>query len=116
MSRTASERLADILEHADRALHAESVFASHTGVDDDLAALAFDALLYDLVVIGEAVNALPADVLDAFPAVPWRAIVGMRNFLAHAYFDVDIDVIRATVDEPVALLVAACRSWLDRPL
>lgn len=42
-----------------------------------------------LIRIGEGVNRIPAAVLDRFPEQPWRQIVGMRNFAAHQYDDLD---------------------------
>jgi hypothetical protein len=36
--------------------------------------MAFDALLYRLLVIGEAVKALPTDLLDQEPDVPWSEV------------------------------------------
>lgn len=40
-----------------------------------------------LIRIGETVNRLPAELLDAYPAQPWRVIVAMRNMAAHQYDD-----------------------------
>jgi uncharacterized protein with HEPN domain len=31
--------------------------------------------------------------------VPWNSIVGMRNRLVHAYFDVDLDILWNTVTQ-----------------
>lgn len=42
-----------------------------------------------LIRIGEAVNRIPAEVLDRFPGQPWRQIIGMRNLAAHQYDDLD---------------------------
>lgn len=81
------------------------------------ARVAHNAILYALVVIGEAVNALPDELLDTEPEIPWRRIVDMRNYLAHQYFDVSIDLVRDTIDEPLADLEAACgrlRSRLEQ--
>ncbi len=36
-----------------------------------------------LIRIGEAVNRIPAEVLDRFSEQPWREIIAMRNFAAH---------------------------------
>ncbi|MGH3304700.1 MAG: hypothetical protein ACRDOK_24110, partial [Streptosporangiaceae bacterium] len=61
MSRTTRERLADLNNAADgvrRAVEALERAESQKAEDD--AQLAFDALLYRLVVIGEAVKMLPA--------------------------------------------------------
>lgn len=42
-----------------------------------------------LIRVGETVNRIPEEVLADFPAQPWRQIVGMRNFAAHQYDDLE---------------------------
>lgn len=46
--------------------------------------LVFDAVRIRLLEIGEAVKALPDDLLATQPAIPWRQIARMRDHLAHA--------------------------------
>jgi uncharacterized protein with HEPN domain len=55
-----------------------------------------------LIRIGEGVNRIPGPVLAQFDAQPWREIVGMRNFAAHQYDDLDPGRVwrTATVDVP----------------
>jgi uncharacterized protein with HEPN domain len=114
VSRAPRERLADIGESAARALRAVDALqrASASG-DDDEEQLAFDALLYRLVVIGEAVKALPGDLLDLEPTVPWREVARLRDLLAHHYYRVDPQIIRRTVDAPLRELQAAARRLLE---
>lgn len=76
--------------------------------DPGATAIALNSILYDLVIIGEAVSALPAPVRDLEPDIPWRQIVGMRNRLTHEYFRPDHDLVALTIDEPLVLLRAAC--------
>lgn len=57
---------------------------------DETLRLAAEALL---LRIGEAVGRLPTDVTDAHPDVPWRAMRGMRNIVAHQYQAVDHDIV-----------------------
>jgi uncharacterized protein with HEPN domain len=61
-------------------------------------------LLYRLLVIGEAVKALPPDLLARQPQVPWREIARLRDLLAHHYYRVDALVIRRTVEAPLTEL------------
>jgi uncharacterized protein with HEPN domain len=74
---------------------------------EEEAQLAFDALLYRLLVIGEAVKTLPNEILALQPDVPWREIARLRDFLAHHYYRVDARVIRRTVEAPLDQLTAA---------
>jgi uncharacterized protein with HEPN domain len=52
-----------------------------------------------LLEIGEAVKALPADLLDTESAIPWSQIARMRDHLAHRYFDTSHAILQATVEE-----------------
>ena len=59
-----------------------------------------------LIRIGEAVDRIPADVLELFPDQPWRQIVAMRNFAAHQYDDLDPRRVWRTVTKDVPMLRA----------
>jgi uncharacterized protein with HEPN domain len=103
VSRTPQERLTDISDAATQVGKAvEALERAEADGNDDEAQLAFDALLYRLVVIGEAVKALPAYLLDRHPQIPWREIARLRDLLAHHYYRVDAKVIRRTVESPLA--------------
>lgn len=108
MSRSPRERLADIVAAIQRIRAAEGALgrAEASGDDSDVA-IAFDALMYRLLVIGEAVKAIPADLQQREPSVHWSEIARMRDVLAHHYYRVDTDVIRRTLDDPLHELEAA---------
>ena len=53
----------------------------------------FDGILHNFHVIGEAVKALPEAVRSQYPDIPWRDIAGTRDFIAHAYFLLDLDIL-----------------------
>lgn len=102
MSRTPRERLADISNAVDGVRRAvQALEQAEADEAEDAAQLAFDALLYRLVVIGEAVKALPAEMLALQPQIPWREIAKLRDLLAHHYYTVDAQVIRRTVEAPM---------------
>jgi uncharacterized protein with HEPN domain len=60
--------------------------------------LVFDACRMRLVEIGEAVKGVSALVQKQLPAIPWKDVAGMRDRLAHRYFDTDHSIVRHTVE------------------
>ncbi len=59
------------------------------------------ALTRAIEIIGEAASKVSAEGREECPDIPWRAIVGMRNRLVHAYFDVDVEVLWVTAVDAV---------------
>lgn len=59
-----------------------------------------------LIRIGEAVNRIPDEVLERFAGQPWRQIIGMRNFAAQQYDDLDPRRVWRTVVSDVPQLRA----------
>jgi uncharacterized protein with HEPN domain len=113
VTRTAKDRLADISEAAVGVHKAvEALERAEASDAQDEAQLAFDALLYRLLVIGEAVKALPEELLALQPDVPWREIARLRDLLAHHYYRVDAQVIRRTVEAPLDQLTGAVAELL----
>ena len=55
------------------------------------------ALTRDLEIIGEAASRVTSECQDSYPNIPWRDVIGMRNWLVHAYFDVDLDILWDTI-------------------
>ena len=111
MSRDAQLLLADVIESADAIGRYISGLDFKAFVEDQLR---MDAVARRFEVIGEAVKKLPPELIQQESHVPWRAIAGFRDVLAHAYFDTDASIVwnSATVHLPV--LVAACKR-LQRP-
>jgi uncharacterized protein with HEPN domain len=104
--RNDAQRLADVLAAAD-------AIADHLERGDLTDGLVFDAVRVRLIEIGEAVRAIDPAVLASEPHVPWQDVAGMRNHLAHRYFDTDHAIVAATVEHDLPPLVAAARRLLD---
>ena len=102
------QRLADI--HA-----AIEAIRSHLQRGDLSDGLIFDAVRIRLLEIGEAVKALPDDLLATQPSIPWRQITQMRDHLAHRYFDTTHAILQTTVDEDLPDLERAVEA-LNRSL
>lgn len=100
------QRLTDIVAAID-------AIRSHTDRGDLADGLVFDAVRIRLVEIGEAVKALPDDVLAGEPSIPWSQIARMRDHLAHRYFDTTHAIVRATVDNDLDELRDAAVRLLD---
>ncbi|HKT43377.1 MAG TPA: HepT-like ribonuclease domain-containing protein [Gaiellaceae bacterium] len=99
MTRTESERLADI---------AEAIAAIHDHLEGQEAeGVLRDALLYRFVVIGEAVKHLSPETQASAPDVQWAAVARLRDLIAHEYFRIDMDVILKLVEEDLPALEAA---------
>lgn len=62
-------------------------------------------LLYAVVraieIIGEAASQISAETRATHATIPWRAIVGMRNRLIHAYFDINTEIVWQTVTQEI---------------
>ena len=65
-------------------------------LDDDR--LLLSGIIRELQILGEAAGKISEKTQDLYPGLPWRQLVGMRNRLIHAYFDVDNEIIWATVN------------------
>ena len=55
--------------------------------------LLFDAVLFNLEVIGEAVKKLPEDAKASEPDADWTGPARMRDLIAHHYFAVDSRIV-----------------------
>ena len=75
--------------------------------------MSYDATLRNLELIGEAATRIPETVRDAHPEIPWRAIMGTRNRLAHAYLHIDDDIIWTLIVDAVPELLTALRKLLE---
>lgn len=59
------------------------------------------AIIRELEIIGEAGNMISEDFKIKHSQIPWKDLIGMRNRLIHAYFDVNLDIVWKTVSEDV---------------
>ncbi len=59
----------------------------------------------DLEIIGEAASKVGVEIRQRETHVPWIDIVGMRNRLVHAYFDVAFEFVWDTVEQDLPILI-----------
>jgi uncharacterized protein with HEPN domain len=63
------------------------------------------SVLYQLMVMGEAVKRLSMEFRSGHPAIPWTLIAGMRDHLIHAYDAVDWEEVWNTASKDVRELL-----------
>lgn len=77
---------------------------------DGMKNLAASCMLIE--AIGEGVKQIDkltqSRLLDERPEIPWQDVIGIRNHIAHDYFDIDgdivLDVIKNNLDELLAAI------------
>ncbi len=102
------ERLLDILEAAEQiekyAKRGRQVFES-----DELIQI---WIVYRLQIIGEAANGISDQLKALSSEIPWSQIIGMRNILVHAYFNVDLEATWSAVERDLPDLVPKIKALL----
>ncbi|MBI4775519.1 MAG: DUF86 domain-containing protein [Deltaproteobacteria bacterium] len=58
---------------------------------------AFDAVIRQLTIMGEASSHIPEEITALSPEIPWSSIRGMRNVIVHDYLSVNMRIVWKTV-------------------
>jgi uncharacterized protein with HEPN domain len=76
-----------------------------------------DAVILKLLVLGEAAAQIVTECSDfaaRHPEIPWKEMRGMRNRMAHGYFDINLDMVWETIygslpdlEDKIARIVAS---------
>lgn len=79
--------------------------ANKKAVDLEHDRLLLGGVVRELLLIGEAANAVSPQAKAAMPNIPWKEIIGMRNQLIHSYFDISYKIVWSTVTVDVPKLI-----------
>jgi uncharacterized protein with HEPN domain len=102
-------RLSDYLDHMQQAATDACSFVE--GVDKNeffKDKRTQQAVIMSLIIIGEAATKVMdgyAEFTQAHSEVLWRSMRGMRNRIAHGYFDINLDVVWDTVQTALPILL-----------
>ncbi len=64
------------------------------------------AVVRCIEIIGEAATRLSEEAKAEYPNIPWRSVIGMRNRLVHAYWDIDPERVWDTLELDLPALIS----------
>jgi uncharacterized protein with HEPN domain len=67
-----------------------------------------------LQIIGEAARNVSGEYQEDHSDIDWKGMIGLRNRLAHAYFDVDYDVLYKIIQEDIPPLIVTIEGLLEQ--
>ena len=84
---------------------------SETGV------ILMDSICMKLSAIGESIKNLDKitnhELLPKYPEIPWKNVMGVRDFIVHHYFEVDADVIYSICKNDVPVLITVINRMIE---
>lgn len=86
--------------------HALAFAAGRSRADLDSDAMLRMALTRAIEIVGEAASQVSGAGRLELGGLPWSEIIGMRNRLVHAYFDINRDILWNTVQFSLPALLA----------
>lgn len=110
MPRGSDLYLEDILESIGRI---ESYIGDRSRSEFENDFLIQDAVIRNLLVIGEAVKKLPTEVRESAPSIQWRKIAGLRDILVHEYAGIDLGIVWDVVQRKLPELRNEIRAMRD---
>ncbi len=111
MSRDWLLYLDDLIESAEKILRFLRGCSYESFAADEML---FDAVLFNLAVIGEAVKKLPAEAMASVPDADWSGPARMRDLIAHHYFAVDPRIVWDAASLHVPKILGHARTLRDR--
>lgn len=100
--KTNEKRLYDILE-AIETIESYPISTYEEFVNDGKTQ---DAILYNLIIIGEAANKISDDFQDQYHLIPWSSMIGTRNIIVHGYDQVKLPIVWEILQRDLAHLKA----------
>ena len=83
------KKLRDIVD-AIEAIESYSVSSYDEFLTDDKTQ---DAILYNLIIIGEAANQISDEFQERHDTIPWSSMIGTRNIIVHGYDQVKLQIV-----------------------
>jgi uncharacterized protein with HEPN domain len=90
---------------------AEDFYSSEEGRDR------LDAICMTLIAVGEAFKKIDrkteGKLLSRYPQVDWSGVKGVRDVIAHEYFDIDGEEVFGICQDDIPLLIETVRKMIE---
>lgn len=96
-----------LLEHIRQCIQRVREYTGGKREAFDDSQLVQDAVVRNLQTLAESTQRLSTPLRETEPGVPWRAISGFRNVLAHDYLGIDPEAVWSVVERDLPELSAA---------
>ncbi len=73
-------------------------------------------MLRNLEIIGEAAKRIPPEIRQKLSNIEWTKIAGMRDWLAHAYFQVNADIVWDVIENKLPELEQSIETFNETDL
>ena len=120
---SSNDRLKGLLQQIDNAIQQLKIWNENILCADDyygspegMKNLAASCMLIE--AIGETIRQIDkitdSKLLQERPEIPWKDVIGIRNHIAHGYFDIDGDIVFDVVKNNLDALSDAITYFLDK--
>jgi uncharacterized protein with HEPN domain len=112
-----AERLSSVLQALERIPRRFAEIESPSDFTDSEAGVdRMDAICMILIAAGEELKAIDrkteGGLLSRYPDVNWRGIIGVRDFLAHGYFQVNAEQLFGICKDDIPALISTIRQMI----
>jgi uncharacterized protein with HEPN domain len=76
--------------------------------------MAVRAVAFEFVTMGEAARAIPVDIQQQYPGIPWDKMQVIRNVIVHEYFRIEEEILWKTCQEDLQPLIPLLEDILSR--
>ena len=72
-----------------------------------------DAIMFNLVILGEAANQITDQFQEEHPEIPWASMIGTRNIIVHGYDQIRLPIVWEIITKDLPILKEQISSALS---
>ena len=103
--------LLEVEKRSEKITEPNDFLISETGV------ILMDSICMKLSAVGESIKSLDKitnrELLPRYSEIPWKNVMGVRDFIVHHYFEVDADVIFEICKNDVPVLISVINRMIE---